>query len=331
MNKNKPFLLKPAAKDYLWGGSRLNDDFGKGINISPLAETWECSGHPDGQSVVASGPDVGKALGEVLCAHPDYLGKHPLQTMKGKPELPILIKLIDAKQDLSVQVHPDDAYALAHENSLGKTEMWYVLSAKKNARLVYGFNQDVNEACVKHALAEGTIERYLNHVAVHKDDVFYLEAGMVHALGAGVIVAEIQESSNLTYRLYDYDRLDKNGKKRDLHVGKALRVMKMASSAAPRQPMRVLKYTKGCASELLMRCKYFQVERLLLNTDVYRKLTDYKTESNSFHALLCIDGCGVLFGEDFVLNFFKGDSIFIPANSIPLKLHGKAQFLDVSC
>lgn len=331
MNKNKPFLLKPAAKDYLWGGSRLNDDFGKEINMSPLAETWECSSHPDGQSVVASGPDVGKALGEVLCVHPDYLGEHPLQTTGGRPELPILIKFIDAKQDLSVQVHPDDAFALAHENSLGKTEMWYVLSAKKDARLVYGFNQDVDEACVKHTLAEGTIDKYLNHVAVHKDDVFYLEAGTVHALGAGVIVAEIQESSNLTYRLYDYDRLDRNGKKRDLHVDKALCVMKMASSAVPRQPMRVLKYTKGCASELLMRCKYFQVERFLLNTDIYRKLTDYKTESNSFHALLCIDGCGVILGEDFMLNFFKGDSIFVPANSIPLKLHGKAQFLDVSC
>ena len=331
MNKNKPFLLKPAAKDYLWGGSRLHDDFGKEINIRPLAETWECSAHPDGQSVVASGSDAGKTLGEVLHLHPEYLGTHPLQTMNGKPELPVLIKLIDAKQKLSVQVHPDDVYALAHENSLGKTEMWYVLSAGKKAELVYGFNQDVSEACVKHALAEGTIENYLNHVAVHKDDVFYLEAGTVHAIGAGVVLAEIQESSNLTYRLYDYERLDKNGKPRDLHVDKALRVMKMSSSTVPRQPMRVLKYAKGCAGELLMRCKYFQVERLLINTEIYRSLMDYKTEKNSFHALLCMDGCGVLFGKDSMLNFFKGDCIFIPADSIPLKLHGKAQFLDVSC
>ena len=331
MNGNKPFLLKPAAKDYLWGGSRLNDDFGKEINISPLAETWECSTHPDGQSVVASGENAGKNLWEVLYLHPDFLGAHPLQTMKGKPELPVLIKLVDAKQKLSVQVHPDDAYALANENSLGKTEMWYVLSAKKGAKLVYGFNQDMNEACVKHALEEGTIERYLNHVAVHKDDVFYIKTGTVHALGAGVIVAEIQESSNLTYRLYDYDRTDKNGERRELHVDKALRVMKAGSSAEPRQPMRVLKYTKGCARELLMRCKYFQVERLLLNTEIYRQMTGYKTGSNSFHVLLCTDGCGTLFGEEYMLNFFKGDCIFVPANSIPLKIHGKAQFLDISC
>ena len=328
---NKPFLLKPAAKDYLWGGSRLNDDFGKEINISPLAETWECSTHPDGQSVVASGEEKGKTLGEVLRLHPEYLGTNPLQTMNGRPELPVLIKLVDAKQKLSVQVHPDDAYALANENSLGKTETWYVLSARKDATLVYGFNQDMNETSIKNALAAGTIERYLNRVAVHKDDVFYIETGTVHALGAGVIVAEIQESSNLTYRLYDYNRMDKNGKQRELHVVKALRVMKMDSSAAPRQPMRVLKYTKGCASELLTRCKYFQVERLLLNTEVYHQMTGYKTRGNSFHVLLCTDGCGTLFGKNYMLNFFKGDCIFVPANSIPLKLHGKAQLLDVNC
>lgn len=331
MNGNKPFLLKPAAKDYLWGGNRLNDDFGKAIDISPLAETWECSTHPDGQSLVASGGDAGKTLGEVLLVHPEYLGTHPIQTMGGKAELPILIKLIDAKQDLSVQVHPDDINALKYENSLGKTEMWYVLDAKKGARLTYGFNQDVDENCIKRAIAEGTIEKYLNHVPVYKDDIFYVEAGMVHAIGQGVIVAEIQENSNLTYRLYDYNRIDKNGKQRKLHIDKALDVINKRSSAVPRQPMRVLRYRTGCASELLMRCKYFLVERLLLNTEVYRELTNFQTENNSFHALLCTDGCGVLFGEKFMLNFFKGDCIFVPANSIPLKLHGKAQLLNVSC
>ena len=333
MNKNLhvPFLLCPAAKDYLWGGSRLNNDFGKNIDCSPLAETWECSTHPDGQSVVASGVDAGKSLGEVLRLHPEYLGTHPLQTMQGKAELPVLIKLVDAKQNLSVQVHPGDDYALRHENSLGKTEMWYVLSARKDAELVYGFNQDMNADRVRQALAEGTIENYLNHVPVHKNDLFYLEAGTVHGIGKGVMVAEIQESSNLTYRLYDYNRVDKNGKQRDLHVEKALQVLNFHSSATPRQPLRVLKYQNGCASELLIRCKYFQVERLLLNTEIYRRLTDFGTEKNSFHALLCTEGCGVILGENFTLNFFKGDCVFVPADSIPLKLHGKAQLLDVSC
>ena len=328
---NTPFLLKPAAKDSLWGGNRLKDEFGKEINCSPLAETWECSTHPDGQSIVASGKYEGKSLDKILQRHPEYLGTHPLQTMEGKFTLPILIKLIDAKQNLSVQVHPDDEYALVHENSLGKTEMWYVLSARKNANLVYGFKQDMRKERVRDSIKEGSIENYLNRIPVHKDDLFLVEAGTVHAIGAGVLVAEIQENSNLTYRLYDYNRVDKNGKRRELHIEKALQVMKLSSSVIPRQPMRVLRYKKGCASELLTRCKYFQVERLLLNTEIYRNLPDYKTESNSFHALLCIDGCGVIFGEKFMLNFFKGDCIFVPADSISLKLHGKAQLLNVSC
>ena len=331
MNNNKPFLLKPAAKDYLWGGSRLNDDFGKNIDCSPLAETWECSTHPDGQSIVASGCFKGRQLGDVLAEHPDYIGLHPMQTTGSRSELPILIKFIDAKKNLSVQVHPDDAYALTNENSLGKTEMWYVLAAHKGATIVHGFKQDMDAVRVKKAIASGTIEQYLNQVQVYKDDLFYIEAGTVHAIGAGVLVAEIQESSNLTYRLYDYGRVDKNGKLRELHIEKALRVINYASTAVPRQPMRTLRYHPGCASELLTRCKYFQVERLLLNTEIYRKLTDFKTESNSFHVLLCTDGCGVLFGEDFMLNFFKGDCIFVPADSISLKLHGKAQLLNVSC
>lgn len=331
MKIDRPFLLKPAAKDSLWGGNRLNDEFGKEINCNPLAETWECSTHPDGQSIVASGEHEGKLLSEVLQEHPEYLGTHPLQTMEGKFALPILIKLIDAKQNLSVQVHPDDEYALVNEKSLGKTEMWYVLSARKNATLVHGFKQDMQKERVRESVIEGSIENYLNRVSVHKDDLFYVKAGTVHAIGAGVLVAEIQENSNLTYRLYDYNRVDKNGHRRELHIDKALSVMNFASSDIPRQPMRVLRYRKGCASELLIRCKYFQVERLLLNTEIYRKLTDFKTESNSFHALLCIDGCGVMFGEKFMLNFFKGDCIFVPANSIPLKLHGKAQLLNVSC
>ena len=327
---NKPFLLKPAAQDYLWGGSRLNDDFGKGIPVAPLAETWECSTHPDGQSVIASGEYAGRLLGDVLAENPDWLGTHPAATMDGRPGLPILVKLIDAKADLSVQVHPDDGYALEHENSLGKTEMWYVLAARKGAELIYGFKEDMTEARVRESIENGSIGEYLNHVPVHKDDVFYIEAGTVHAIGAGCLIAEIQESSNVTYRLYDYDRVDRRGKKRPLHVDRALKVARLESSAAPRQPMRVLKYRNGSASELLTRCRYFQVERLLLNTEG-RVLADFRTGSNSFQVLLCVDGCGVLYGDGVMIPFFKGDCIFVPADSMELKLHGKAQLLNVSC
>lgn len=327
MNANKPFLLTPAAKDYLWGGSRLNDDFNLGVPIAPFAEAWVCSTHPDGTSTHST---TDQPLTELLSAHPEYLGTHALSTTGGKPELPILIKLIDAKNDLSVQVHPDDEYAKKYEGQWGKTEMWYVLGARKNSELIYGFNRDTDPAEVRERISAGSIGVILNHVPVHKDDVFYIESGMVHAIGAGCLVAEIQQSSNLTYRLYDYDRVDKHGQKRELHIEKALDVAKLSSSAFPRQPLRVLKYKPGYASELLTRCRYFQVERLLLNTE-NRKLADFRTRSNSFHALLCVDGCGVLFGENVMLNFFKGDCIFVPADSIPLQLHGRAQLLDVSC
>lgn len=326
MNANKPFLLTPAAKDYLWGGSRLNDDFNLGILITPFAEAWVCSTHPDGTCTTS----FGQPLSTVLKENPELLGTHALQTTGGKPELPILIKLIDAKSDLSVQVHPDDEYARKYEGQWGKTEMWYVLGARPGSELVYGFNRDVSADQVREAVENGTIGTLLNHVPVHKNDLFMVSPGTVHAIGAGCLVAEIQQSSNLTYRFYDYDRVDKRGQKRELHIDKALEVVKLKSSAVPRQPLRVLKYRPGYASELLTRCRYFQVERMLLDTQ-NRKMAGFQTGSNSFHALLCVDGCGVLFGEGIMLNFFKGDCIFVPADSIAMKLHGKAQLLDVSC
>lgn len=327
---NKPFILKPAAKDYLWGGTRLNDDFKFGINIEPFAEAWVCSTHPDGCSTaVIGGLSEEMRLDIVLKNNPQFLGSHASVVADGK--FPILIKLIDANKDLSVQVHPDDAFSQKYEGQLGKTEMWYVLDAKEDSKLIYGFNRDVEVSEVKDSVFNGTIGNILNHVPVKKNDVFYIESGTVHAIGAGCLIAEIQENSNVTYRLYDYNRVDKNGEKRSLHIDRVLEVANMNSSAAPKQPMRVIKYRNGCASELLCRCKYFQVERLLLNTEVQRNLTSYQTGSNSFHALLCVDGCGNISGDDVHLNFFKGDCIFVPAESIQLFLHGQAKILDVSC
>ena len=322
---NAPVMLRPAAKDYLWGGSRLNEHFNKRINLSPLAETWECSTHPDGQSIVVN---TGEKLGDFLRRHPDYLGTHAATIAGGS--LPILIKLIDAQQNLSVQVHPDDEYAQKNENSLGKTEMWYVVEADEGSELIYGFNQDMDKSRVLKALKDGTILKYLNHVSIHKNDVFYIEAGTVHAIGAGSLIAEIQESSNITYRLYDYNRLGKDGRKRELHVDKALDVTNFHSSLTPRQPMRVLKYKKGVAYELLSRCKYFQVERILLSSEE-SNMVQYSTGSNSFHSLLCIDGCGLISWSNDVMKFRKGDCIFVPANSVILRLIGHAQVLDISC
>lgn len=323
---NKPFFLKPAAKDYLWGGNRLNDDFSKGIDMHPLAETWECSTHPDGPSIVASGEHKGKSLIDVLKEHPEYLGTHP----RTKDELPILVKLIDAKQDLSVQVHPSDEYALKYEHGqLGKTEMWYILDAIKGAQLVYGFKMNQDKDVVKKAIQNGTVEKYLQKVPVKKNDLFYIKAGTVHAIGAGALIAEIQESSNLTYRLYDYNRIDKNGKKRELHIDKGLAVAELKSATEPKQPLRVLKYRRGCASELLCRCKYFEVYRMLINTERCKEMVGYSSDNTSFRVLLCVDGCGSVRTEEEVQEFFKGDCIFMPANSEQIMIHGQAHFLDV--
>lgn len=322
---NKPFLLKPSGKDYLWGGQRLNTEFDKRINLNPLAETWECSTHPDGPSVVASGIYTGQRLDEVLKKHPEYLGMRHRKSS----QFPILIKLIDARSDLSVQVHPNDEYAASHEGGqLGKTEMWYVLAAAKGAKLVYGLRKDCSKTEIRKAVEEGTLSRYLQTIPVKKDDVFFIEAGTIHAIGAGCLIAEIQENSNLTYRLYDYDRVEKSGKKRMLHVEKAMDVANLKSSAEPRQPIRVLKYRPGMASELLSRCKYFEVYRMLINTDRRQKVF-YTADAMSFRVLLCVSGCGdMTFGKE-MLRFYKGDCIFVPAQSEQIMIHGQAQFLDV--
>ena len=322
---NKPFLLRPSGKDYIWGGKRLNDEFAKNIPLSPLAETWECTTHPDGTCWVVDGEFDGQELKTVLKQHPEYLGSHP----ECKEELPILIKFIDADKDLSVQVHPGDDYARENEQgSLGKTELWYVLDAARDAKLVYGFRHNTDEAEVRSAIARGTLMRHLQRIPVHKDDVFFLKPGTVHAIGAGALIAEIQQNSNLTYRLYDYDRTDKNGQKRPLHIDKAMAVANFQSSAEPRQPLRVLRYRQGVATELLCRCRYFEVYRMLLNTERRQKVT-YRSDDLSFRVLLCVNGCGTIrFGGES-LDFCKGDCVFVPADSVELTLHGQAQFLDI--
>ena len=233
------------------------------------------------------------------------------------------------KRLLSVQVHPTDAYAQERENGqLGKTEMWYVLDASKDAKLVYGLKRERTEQQMREAIAKGTLMKDLQWVPVKKDDLFFIEAGTIHAIGAGALVAEIQENSNLTYRLYDYDRVGKDGKKRELHVDKALQVANLKGSAEPRQPLRVLKYRQGLAYELLTRCKYFEVYRMIVNTERRQKV-HYRADEIVFRVLLCVNGCGTISYEGGNLPFYKGDCIFVPADSEVLTIHGQAQFLDV--
>ena len=262
---NRPFLLSPAAKDYIWGGTRLREEYNKHIDVTPLAETWECSTHPDGPSRVASGAFAGEKLVDVLRAHPEFIGTHP--KTDGEGGLPVLIKFIDAARDLSVQVHPSDEYARTHEHGqLGKTEMWYVLEAAPGASLVYGFRQDLTRAMLAASLEDDTVEKYLQKVEIHRGDVFLIESGTVHAIGAGAMIVEIQESSNLTYRMYDYHRLGKDGRPRELHIAKALDVVDLRQKPLPEQLQRACEEHDGYSVELLEQCKYFRTERIHLDT-----------------------------------------------------------------
>lgn len=316
--------LLPAGKDYLWGGTRLRDEYGKKIDLTPLAETWECSVHPDGPSIVENGEFKGKNLAEVLEEYPEYLGS---KVRDGN--LPVLVKFIDAKQDLSVQVHPDDKYAQEYEHQNGKTEMWYVIDADEGAELIYGFRHRVTPEILRDAVAKGTLDRHLQKTKVHKGDVFYVPAGTVHGIGAGILIAEIQESSNVTYRVYDYDRIDKNGKKRELHFDKAVRVMNMGVAPDVKQKPRMVKYYAGCSRELLCRCKYFETERIEVT-----KGFSFSVREESFQILMCLDGYGQVETMDAELKpvrFCKGETVFIPAGIGRCMVIGDVAVLKIRC
>lgn len=314
--------LQPCGKDYLWGGTRLRDEYGKKIDLTPLAETWECSVHPDGPSMIANGEFKGQMLSSVLKQHPEYLGSK----VKGG-ELPVLVKFIDAKHDLSVQVHPDDMYANKYEGDNGKTEMWYVIDAKEGSSLIYGFKHKVTEEILRKAAKTGTLERHLQQVEVHKGDTYFVPAGTVHGIGAGILIAEIQESSNVTYRVYDYDRIDKNGQKRELHFDKAVQVMNMDVAPDVKQNPRLVRHYPGCSRELLCRCKYFETERIQVT-----KGFSFSVREESFQVLMCLDGYGqVEMDGDKPVRFSKGETVFLPAGIGRCLIIGDTTVLKIRC
>ncbi len=320
----EPFLLAPEGKDYLWGGSRLKTEYGKDLPQEPLAESWECSVHPDGPSRIASGVWKGELFPDVLKQHPEWMGS---KVPEGSG-FPVLVKLIDAKLDLSVQVHPDDEFARVYEGDNGKTEMWYVLEAEPGASLACGFSHDVTRAQILEGMKKGTLSRYLNSTPVHRGDVFFIPPGTVHAIGAGLLVAEIQQSSNVTYRVYDYDRIDQHGRKRQLHVDKALQVLNMRAGDSLRQKPRKVNYYPGCSRELLCRCRYFETELIIVSTGFSFSVTE-----TSFQILLCIEGSGTLYSDTMTepLRYDKGKCIFVPANSGRCHVDGVCRMLKVRC
>ena len=244
-------------------------------------------------------------------------------------ELPVLVKFIDAKKDLSVQVHPDDEYAKVHEGDNGKTEMWYVIDAEEGSSLIYGFKHRVTEEILRKALETGTLDRHLQKVEVHKGDTYFVPAGTIHGIGEGILMAEIQESSNVTYRVYDYDRADKNGKKRERHFDKTVQVMNMDVATDVKQKSRMVRYYPGSSRELLCRCKYFETERIQV-----KKGFSFFVMNNSFQVLMCLDGYGqveTMDAEQKPMRFSKGETIFLPAGIGRCLVLGDASLLKIRC
>ena len=292
--------LTPSCKDYLWGGSRLRTDFGVQSDLNPLAEAWVLSCHPDGPSYL---PD-GTMLADYLAAHPEAAGTD----CKKFEMFPVLTKFIDAKNNISIQVHPSNEYALEHEHQYGKTEMWYVLEAEPGASLYYGFTHEISKEEFERRIQDNTLTDVLNAVPVHKGDCFFIPSGTLHAICQGIVVAEVQQNSNVTYRVYDYGRVGTDGKPRALHVEKALDVT-----------LRTLPVKHDFGSHLA-QCEYFTV-------DARNGAFEGTADEKSFVSLLITDGEGELICGDETVAVKKGDSFFLPAGSGSYAVRGTCQTL----
>lgn len=298
--------LKAPLKDYLWGGTRLKEEFGMESELEKVAEAWVLSTHKDGNSTVLNGEYEGETLSRAI----ELMGKQCLGERGMQfSYFPILIKLIDAKDDLSVQVHPDDEYALAVEGEFGKTEMWYIVDCEEGATLYYGFKEPISKETFKNSIANNTVTDYLNKVPVKKGDVFFIPSGTIHAIGKGILIAEIQQNSNTTYRVSDYGRLGADGKPRPLHIEKAVEV----ADLNPPKKQENLK------AGYLADCKYFNVKLLNLNGSL-----EIEVDDKSFSSLLCLEGEVTADG----VTLKKGECAFIPADSGKIKLSGTAKIIE---
>lgn len=298
--------LKPALKDYLWGGIKLKTEYKMKSELEKVAEAWVLSTHKDGACIVLNGKLKGKTLNDAL----EAFGKECLGENGAKfSYFPILIKLIDAKDDLSVQVHPDDEYALRVEGEYGKTEMWYIVDCEEGASLYYGFKKVISKEQFRHMIADNTLTDALNCVPVKKGDVFFIPAGTIHAIGKGILIAEIQQNSNTTYRVSDYGRLGADGKPRPLHIDKAVEVTELSLP----KPQSKLGYG------VLAESEYFRVR--LIDTENTNKIV---VDNTSFAALLCLEGEVSVDG----ITLEKGECAFIPAARGELTLSGNAKLIE---
>ena len=314
--------LQPAYKDYLWGGNKLREQYGKEADLPSIAESWELSTHSAGQSVIVNGPFEGKLFETYL----KTLGKKVLGT-KGQQfeDFPILIKLIDAKTSLSIQVHPDDTYALKKENSYGKTEMWYILSCDEGAFIYYGVKKELTKESLRDHIENNTITEVLNKVYVKPGDCFFIEAGTIHAIGAGIVICEIQQNSNITYRIYDYNRKDIEGNTRTLHIQQALEVCRLTPVQEKAEEQVYMEEYDLMEKRMLASCKYFT--SYLYNI---KESGSIIMDEISFKSIMVVEGEGLIKEGNEYLVFKKGDSFFVPAYKGIIEIEGKAQMIITS-
>ena len=306
--------LIPAFKDYLWGGTKLREVYGKPCDFDKVAESWELSTHPAGESRVDGGAYNGLTLSQYFQQVPQALGKNAAAF----ESFPVLIKLIDAKDPLSIQVHPSDEYALRVEGEYGKTEMWVIVDCEPGAFLYFGVNRPVSKEEFRQRIEDNTVLEVLNKVEVHPGDVFFIQAGTIHAIGAGILICEIQQNSNCTYRVYDYDRRGADGRPRELHIEKALDVCRLEPSDTASR-LGEVKALAGGTVQQLGACKYFSTEKLIVEEALTLEVGE-----DSFVSLLATDGSGWVEGPENKLAFRAGDSLLVPAGAGKVRVTGRA-------
>lgn len=298
-----PLKFQPIFKEKIWGGSKLKNNLGKIGASEKCGESWEISAVKNSVSVVKDGFLKGSSLQEICEIYlEDFLG--PKVYEKYGNEFPLLIKFIDANDNLSVQVHPNDEVAFERHNSYGKTEAWYILDAEPGAKLVSGFNSEISKLEFVARVNNGDLLPVLNQVEVKPNDLFFMPAGRVHATGKGILLCEIQQTSDITYRIYDWDRVDDNGNSRELHNDLALDVIKFENLKQANSPYEVKKNEPG----LMLRTDYFVLNMLDLNVAMAKSYV----ECDSFVIYICVEGSAKIITDDYSGTIQKGETVLIP-------------------
>lgn len=317
-----PLKFTPILKERLWGGTKLKEVLGKQITSEITGESWELSGVDGDISIVSNGSLKGKSLNSLLNENAKAVLGNQVVDRFGE-EFPILIKFIDAKQDLSIQLHPNDELAKERHNSFGKTEMWYIMDADPGSQLIVGFNKDVEKEEYIKSLEEGTLLDLLNYEEVGEGDTFFINTGKIHAIGAGVLLAEIQQTSDITYRVYDFDRKDKDGNLRELHTCLAVD----AIDYAKKDDFKVVYDKKKDTVNEMVDCPYFKTNFLNLGKSFHQDIS----KRDSFTIYMCVDGEAVISNDWGSTPIKKGETVLLAAASTHVKVYTQAvKLLEVT-